>query len=228
MIRTPYIHPHPRTHTPEHTPQNTHPRTHTPEHTPQKELLRRSSNRVPEPLRGSREMEPHSGSTLSHRRPPLRAVSLLTHSLLRTRPARHHIGTKHIGLATFIYQYIYTKMDGALIVIFILVIVLLVFLVYLFNRNTITPHSQTGTIWKSVPSKYEGLTTMSPSLYNDSSADAVAPSYNTMDKFGLIDSSMTCSGSSYSNLNGNICLNKEQTKLLTTRGGNAVTGTDYE
>jgi hypothetical protein len=33
---------------------------------------------------------------------------------------------------------------------------------------------------------------------------------------------MECSGSGYTNLNGNICLNNEQKELLITRGKNAT------
>jgi hypothetical protein len=49
-----------------------------------------------------------------------------------------------------------------------------------------------------------------------------------MDPFGLIDSSMKCAGSGYSSLQGNICLDDNQLMLLTTRGGNSLTGTKYE
>ena len=43
-----------------------------------------------------------------------------------------------------------------------------------------------------------------------------------IDPFGGTTSNMTCEGSGLSKGNGNVCLSAEQPRLLTTRGGNAI------
>lgn len=111
----------------------------------------------------------------------------------------------------------------------ILLFIIIIFIIYVicsFNNMIITNYNS-HEIWKSYPGKYEGFTLNSSSNIVPNSSPS-KESYNKVDPFGLIDGSMKCRGSGYSNLNGNICLNDNQTMLLTTRGGNSKTGTTYE
>jgi hypothetical protein len=112
-------------------------------------------------------------------------------------------------------------MNALLIVLFLVIIIFAIYVVYYLNIKGFSSY-HANDIWKSYPGKYEGFTSPSPVV------NPAPSSYNTLDPFGLIDSSMDCPGSSYTNINGNICLNAEQRKLLTTRGGNSLTGTKYE
>lgn len=112
-------------------------------------------------------------------------------------------------------------MNALLIVLFLVIIIFVFYIVYYFNSRGFRTYTS-NDIWKSYPSNYEGFTSPSPVV------NPAPSSYNTLDPFGLINSSMDCPGSSYTNINGNICLNEEQRKLLTTRGGNSLTGTKYE
>ena len=97
------------------------------------------------------------------------------------------------------------------------------YVVFLFNNRGFSNYSS-NDIWKSYPGKYEAFTVSASTPVTNPTPE----SYNTLDPFGLIDSSMDCPGSGYSNLNGNICLNDDQKMLLTTRGGNSKTGTKFE
>jgi hypothetical protein len=45
-----------------------------------------------------------------------------------------------------------------------------------------------------------------------------------IDPLFAVESNMTCPGSGLTKSGGNVCLNKTQTQLLTTRGGNATGG----
>jgi hypothetical protein len=114
-------------------------------------------------------------------------------------------------------------MDALFVILFLVIIIFIIYVVYSFNNRGFSSYSS-HEIWKSYPGKYEGFVSMSPSPVDSPSPE----SYNKLDPFGLIGSSMDCPGSSYSNLNGNICLNDNQKMLLTTRGGNSKTGTKYE
>ena len=115
-------------------------------------------------------------------------------------------------------------MNVLLIGFSLLVLVFVFYILWTLNNRGLIPANGIGgvggnnNIWKSFPSNYhEGFTSIADSATKVSAVD----SYNTLDPFGLIDSSMDCTGSTYSNTNGNICLNKQQYTLLTTRGGNA-------
>jgi len=115
-------------------------------------------------------------------------------------------------------------MNPLFVIIFLVIIIFIIYIVYTFNNRGFSSYDS-HQIWRSYPAKYEGFTsTISPSPVDSPSPE----SYNKLDPFGLIDSSMECEGSSYSNLKGNICLNENQKMLLTTRGGNSKTGTKYE
>ena len=116
--------------------------------------------------------------------------------------------------------------------IFIFALIVIVFIVYVvFSLNSRGFSAIDGinrsNIWKSFPSNYrEGFSTVAD--FASPAVSATPESYNKLDPFGLIDSSMDCEGSGYTNIKGNICLNDGQYMLLTTRGGNARTGTKYQ
>lgn len=117
-------------------------------------------------------------------------------------------------------------MNIVFISLFLIVLIFIIYVVYLFNRSTIAPYSK-QSLWSNIGSKVEGMTIMDMMGSNTDDAkpvESTTTAYNKQDVFGLIDSSMTCEGNSYSNIGGNICLNPEQRRLLTTRGGNAEIG----
>ena len=116
-------------------------------------------------------------------------------------------------------------MNALFIILLLIIVIFTIYVVYSINDRGFSNYS-VNDIWKSIPGKYEAFTSMNASPFVPTLTGS--DSYNKVDKFGLIDSSMKCSGSSYYNLNGNICLNDEQKMLLTTRGGNSKTGTKYE
>jgi hypothetical protein len=128
------------------------------------------------------------------------------------------------------YKLYQAKRMNALLFIFVLIVIIFTFyVVFSLNNRGFSAMDDTNSsnIWKSFPSNYrEGFSTIADSA---SPAFSAAPeSYNDLDPFGLIDSSMDCPGSGYTNIKGNICLNDSQYMLLTTRGGNAKTGTKYQ
>lgn len=118
------------------------------------------------------------------------------------------------------------------IILFIISLFIIFFIFYVVydinNQKLFTPYNSNDNI-----NKYEPFTSMtsetsklSPIVFNK---DVSNPeSYNKLDPFGLIKSSMKCPSTSYFTLNGNICIDEYQKMLLTTRGGNSKTGTKYE
>jgi hypothetical protein len=109
------------------------------------------------------------------------------------------------------------------LIFFVLVMLLVIYIVWTLNsRGFVASGSSalgTNNIWKSFPSNYqEGF---KQSIAETSGNPDTVESYNKDDIFGLMKGSMDCPGSTYSNNSGNICLTKEQYRLLTTRGGNA-------
>ena len=125
-------------------------------------------------------------------------------------------------------------MNVILILLLIVIVLFIIYVVYSLNSRGFRSY-YSNDIWKSSPGKYENFTSSTTNSTLSASAPIVenpkpinGQSYNQLDPYGLIPSSMDCEGSSYYTLNGNICLNKEQKMLLTTRGGNSKTGTPYE
>ena len=113
-------------------------------------------------------------------------------------------------------------MHALLFILFLVIIIFVFYVVYSFNSKGFSNYTS-NEIWKSYPGKYQEGFINSPAPLLSSTGD-----YKSIDPFGLIDSSMKCPGTSYSSLNGNICLDDKQKMLLTTRGGNSKTGTKYE
>jgi hypothetical protein len=113
-----------------------------------------------------------------------------------------------------------------LILLLVILVIFIFYVVYKIGGTRVLGEYVGGDnqIWKSYPGKYEGMTNMTPAPVS-STTDS---EYKQNDPFGLIDSSEKCPGSSYFSTQGNICLDANQKMLLTTRGGNATTGTKFE
>jgi tellurite resistance protein TehA-like permease len=106
-------------------------------------------------------------------------------------------------------------MDALSIILFLIMSIFTIYVVYYFSNKEFPNYNLLPNDVCNA-SKFEAFTNPlqidSKNIY----------SYNFLDPFGLINGSMECSGSGYTNLNGNICLNNEQKELLITRGKNAT------